>query len=204
MFELYEIARNCKFEKAEFTKKVLPIVAEFIRFDDPDVLIEYFDYWANEEQKWTNLIQKYMSSGQVTEAQSRRFHITQTIKQNFGKLADWLADINAGSNKLLSENDFALLKEAIDKRLIKPEPNLIPTPILNPNVVPATFEQFKKECHELIDNLEFSKLFEKIRKSPYNYTKPTLRQFEIRYEDGEKGARFADAIRVFVNNIKEK
>ena len=42
---------------------------------------------------------------------------TQLIEQKFGDLADWLQDINASSLELLSENDFALLKEGLYKRL---------------------------------------------------------------------------------------
>ncbi|MCB9307695.1 MAG: TIR domain-containing protein [Lewinellaceae bacterium] len=115
MFELYEIARNCKFEKDLFSSRILPVRVESIRFDDPDMLEQYFSYWESEEQKWENLIRKRTKN--ITPAQSRRYHITKDINQNFGELVDWLTDMNAKTNAILRENDFAEVKAAILNRL---------------------------------------------------------------------------------------
>lgn len=115
MFELYEIARNNKWDKKLFASRILPVPVERIRFDDPSILDHYFEYWKQEEQKWEALIQKRLN--QIAESQSKRYHNTKAIHQNFGNLSDWLTDINASTLKLLSDSDFAKVKEAIQKRM---------------------------------------------------------------------------------------
>lgn len=114
MYELFEIARNSRWEKSEFAKRVLPVRVESLKLDDPMVLDEYFEHWEQEKDKWEAFMRKRMDA--VTQAQSTRYHNTKEIQRQFGRLADWLADINSSSLKLLSENDFHLVKEAIVKR----------------------------------------------------------------------------------------
>ncbi|MFK8102184.1 MAG: TIR domain-containing protein [Saprospiraceae bacterium] len=115
MFELYEIARNNRWDKEAFTKRILPVPVEFIHFGDPDVLDYYFDYWGKQEQKWAAFLQKRI--GQISEAQSKKYHNIKDIHQNFGKLSDWLIDINSSTTSLLKENDFQQVKAAILARL---------------------------------------------------------------------------------------
>jgi GTPase SAR1 family protein len=117
MFELYEIARNARWEKTSFASRVLPVAIDRIRFDDPDVLDTYFEYWKAEETKWANFIQKRI--GQISAAQSNRYHQTKEIHQNFGDLSDWLTDMNAKTKTILSQHDFAEVKKAILARLAK-------------------------------------------------------------------------------------
>lgn len=115
MFELYEIARNSKFEKTTFGDRVLIIPIERIRFDDPDVLEQYFDYWERQLNKWKKLMERRLD--QSTGSTYARYENTKVIAQNLGNLVDWLIDINSGSLSLLSENDFQLVKDTIKKRL---------------------------------------------------------------------------------------
>lgn len=114
MHELFEVARTSEWEQAKFANRVLPIRVESLKLDDPMVLDEYFEHWEQEKDKWSTFIKKRMDT--ATSSQTRRYHITQEIQQQFGKLADWLTNMNAKSLKLLSENDFSLVKEAIVKR----------------------------------------------------------------------------------------
>ncbi len=114
MFELYEIARNSKFEKTTFGDRVLIIPIERVRFDDPEVLEHYFDYWERQLNKWKKLMERRLD--QSTGSTYARYEKTKVIAQNLGNLVDWLTDINSSSLSLLSENDFQLVKEAIQKR----------------------------------------------------------------------------------------
>lgn len=115
MFELYEIARNSKFEKTTFGDRVLIIPIERIRFDDPDVLEQYFDYWERQLNKWKKLIERRLDES--TRSTYARYETTKVIAQNLGNLVDWLIDINASSLSLLSEKDFQLVKDTIQQRL---------------------------------------------------------------------------------------
>jgi hypothetical protein len=114
MFELCEIARNCKFEKSEFRDKVIPLKIEHIDFSDPLILDEYLGYWEEQQQKWEVLFQKRI--GQLSGEQHDRYEKIKMIHQNIGKLMDWLADMNTLSPKILSENNFEIIKAEIKKR----------------------------------------------------------------------------------------
>lgn len=115
MFELFEIARNNRWDKAAFAKRILPVAIERLRFDDPDVLEVYFGHWEAEEAKWAKLIQRRMD--QISDAQYNRYQKIKEINQNFSKLSDWLTDMNSKTNTILREDDFAEVKSAILKRL---------------------------------------------------------------------------------------
>ena len=119
MYELYEIARNCKFEKDLFSQKVLPVPLEQLKLDDPIFLEEYFTYWEDEKKTWQDFVQKRMERGNPSRAQSDRLFRVQEVERHLGDLADWLQDMNAARVKLLSDNDFAPIKEAIARRLGK-------------------------------------------------------------------------------------
>lgn len=115
MFELHEIARTSQWDKTAFRTRILPIPLKRIRFDDPDILDQYFDYWEDKLRKWEAFMAK--RSRQIKEGQSKDYHRVQSIHQNFGDLASWLTDINSSNLALLSENDFEMVKKAITGRL---------------------------------------------------------------------------------------
>ena len=111
MFELYEIARNSNFDKYKFQEKVLPIMVEFIDFSRPKVLDEHFSYWEETYNEWDGLVKK--RTGQLSNEQLQRYDKIKMIHQNFGKLSDWLVDMNTLSPRLLSADNFAEIKKAI-------------------------------------------------------------------------------------------
>ncbi len=103
IFELYEVARNCKFEKDDFRECVLPIAVEFVDFSKPEVIKEYERYWKKELAGWDK----------VKGTQHEMYERVKSIEQNFGKLSAWLADMNSLTAELLSDNNFAHIKQAI-------------------------------------------------------------------------------------------
>jgi tetratricopeptide (TPR) repeat protein len=115
MFELYEIARNSKFNKEEFRQKVLPIMVEFVDFTKPNVLKEYFDYWEQEIRDWEALVQG--NTRQLSEAQFLRYNKIKLVHQNFGELVDWIIDMNSLNKQLLAANDFAVIKQSLTEKL---------------------------------------------------------------------------------------
>ena len=115
MFELMEIGRNSKWDKEEFTRKILPIPVRFIDFTKPTVLDEYFTYWEEQEEKWSKLVKK--RADKIKPAQFNRYDKIRSIHQNFGNLSDWIVDMNQGSKLELSKNNFEEVKKAILKRL---------------------------------------------------------------------------------------
>jgi len=118
MHELREIGRNNKFDKMLFTKHVLPIrVEENLKLSDPMVLDKYFDHWNEEKEKWKSFISKRLEQGNLNKSQSLRSIMIQNIHNDFGDLSDWLMDIFASTHALLSQNDYQMVREAIEKRL---------------------------------------------------------------------------------------
>ncbi len=55
MYELFEIARNCRWEKESFSNKILPVRVESVDFHDPDVVDEYYEHWEQMQNKWERL-----------------------------------------------------------------------------------------------------------------------------------------------------
>lgn len=117
MFELYEIARNSNFDKTYFTDKILPVMVEFIDFTKPTIIQKYFSYWQDEYDMWDALVKKY--SSQLAVEQLQRYDNIKMIFQNFGRLTEWIIDMNALSPRILSTNNFAHIKNEIFARSMK-------------------------------------------------------------------------------------
>jgi TIR domain len=111
MFELYEIARNSNFDKYQFSKKVLPIMIDFIDFNKPEILQEYLFVWKAEFIKWESLVKE--SAEQLSVEQFQRFNQIKKISQNFAELAGWLVDMNTLNPALLSKDNFDEIKKTI-------------------------------------------------------------------------------------------
>ena len=117
MWELREIARNSKFDKSNFSERILTVFIESIKLDRPKVLTEFFKHWQKEKSEWHEFIQIWTENGFIKRAQTERYHKVNDICSDIGDLLDWLSDLNASTIKLLEENDYALVKEAIQNRL---------------------------------------------------------------------------------------
>lgn len=115
MFELYEIARNSKLEKQGFADRILPVIVEFIPFNEPKVLDGYFDHWEKKEKEWEELVTKRVS--QISPAHFDIYTRVKKINENFSELTASLADINALNPIKLAENDFEVLKKEILRRI---------------------------------------------------------------------------------------
>lgn len=115
MHELYEIYRNGRQEKEEFSKRVFPIRAESIKMSDPMVLDDYLDYWEKQELKWKDLVVR--RADQLGNAHFAEYNKVKEINANFAQLLAFLQDMNAMSKRLLAQEDFAPVKDAIRKRL---------------------------------------------------------------------------------------
>ncbi|MEZ4773255.1 MAG: COR domain-containing protein [Bacteroidia bacterium] len=117
MYELYEIARNSGFDKEKFSKRVLPVRVESLRLDDLSVLKKYYTHWENDCTEWKEFVKQRIEKGNMSESLNRRMMIRTYIEQKLGDLIDWVQDMNASTYKLLSDNDYQIVKEAIEKRL---------------------------------------------------------------------------------------
>lgn len=115
LFELYEIARHAKWEKTAFQARILPVLVKFVNFTEPDVLDTYFAHWEKQEKKWKDFIEA--RSVQATPEQFGRYQRVKDINAHFGKLADWLADLNGSKREELSANNFEMVKQTILQRL---------------------------------------------------------------------------------------
>lgn len=111
MFELYEVARNCKFDKGLFRDTVVPIKYEFIDFTKPSIIMSYLKYWKEQQDEWEELVK--LMPDRLSKEQFDRYDKIKLVGSNIGKLMDWLADMNTLTKKLLSENDFEEIKKAL-------------------------------------------------------------------------------------------
>ena len=114
MYELCEIARQSHYDREEFRERVLPIRLESIDFKDPRVMESYIQYWRNELARWDETTKN--NPGNLAVENHQRHQRIKDIAHYFGKLTEWLADSNMLSTQQLSSNDFADIKEAINKK----------------------------------------------------------------------------------------
>jgi len=115
MFELYEIARNSKLEKQEFAGRILPVIVEFIPFNEPNVLDGYLAHWEKKEKEWEDLVTK--RAKQISPAHFDIYNRVKKINAHCSELTAWLSDINALNPIQLAENNFEVLKKEIMRRM---------------------------------------------------------------------------------------
>jgi hypothetical protein len=115
MFELYEIARNNKFDKSLFSQTVLPIrVDRHIDFSKPRTLEDIFNFWEKEEKQWAELVKKH--ANKISSEQFKRYERIKLIHNHIGELGDWLQDMNSLTLELLSQDNFAEITKIIQKK----------------------------------------------------------------------------------------
>lgn len=130
MFELYEIARHSNFDKYLFREKVLPVMVEFIDFTKPKVIEEHLAYWENEFNDWNELLKK--RAGNLSIEKMQRYDKIKMIYQNFDKLTEWIADMNAMNPKMLSHDNFSAIKKEIENMVSGVQDNITrETPVKN-------------------------------------------------------------------------
>ncbi|MEM6700070.1 MAG: toll/interleukin-1 receptor domain-containing protein, partial [Bacteroidota bacterium] len=115
MNELLLLAQDSKWNKQLFVERTLPVNVEFIAFDKPAVKIPYLKYWREQKAEWDAYITEWIN--EVSNADKTKHEYIKKISQNFSELVAWYSDINASTNALLSEDNFAQVKEVILKRL---------------------------------------------------------------------------------------
>lgn len=114
MYELYEVYRNSKLEAKGFIDKIYPIRVEQLNLNNPKVLGEYFEFWQNLEKEWEDLIVTFGT--RITVAQKSEYDKIKEIAAKLGDLLDILKDMNSLTKQILSKDNFAEIKKAIEDR----------------------------------------------------------------------------------------
>ena len=116
MYELYEIALSVGFDKHKFSNKVLPVMVERIDFSNSAVKDELLSYWRNHHQELLASAKKNLEDCLDDESVARLNRV-RNIMQSCDKLVNWLGDMNTLTPTLLSEENFAIIKQTITSRL---------------------------------------------------------------------------------------
>ncbi len=114
MFELYEAFRNSQLDKDAFIKKIIPIKVEEINLSPKGRGI-YRDFWDEKEKEWDDYVGSY--SKKISPLEMEEYNRVKSIVNNLGTMFQILLDINTLTTDLLSKDDFAEIKKAIDKRI---------------------------------------------------------------------------------------
>jgi hypothetical protein len=115
MFELYEIYRNCGMNKEAFVKKIFPIRQEEINLSDATIVNKYMDYWKTEELNLEAIVKD--KDQQTTSEQFAQYEAVKRIRAELGNLLYFLSDINSLNIELLSNNDFAAVKQSLQNAI---------------------------------------------------------------------------------------
>ncbi|MEZ4943727.1 MAG: COR domain-containing protein [Saprospiraceae bacterium] len=114
MFELLEIFRKSNSEPAEFREKIFPVVLNDAKLYDPLDRLDYVEFWMEKCRKLEEKINKVGLAN--AKAAIPDFDIYDEIMKNVGLLGGILADLNTLSPQMLSADNFAEVKNAIDER----------------------------------------------------------------------------------------
>jgi pterin-4a-carbinolamine dehydratase len=106
MFELYELYRNAAQEKDRLLEKIYPIRIEDLNIDSLDAWESLSKYWEDQYEQIRRIGIKF----------PERYHKIKCVNNALGELLEFLRDINALTVSMLSENDFAEIKNAIKRR----------------------------------------------------------------------------------------
>lgn len=115
MFELYEIFRNCKQEKEKFVERIFPFMTEPIALDDPEVLGDYLSYWEKKRESWDKLAGR----SNVGPEYHKKIHAVRDINHSFSDIVAFIQDMNKLNRKLITENDFGIIKASIQEAMKK-------------------------------------------------------------------------------------
>lgn len=114
MFELLQIAKNCRWNEDEFVRKVYPIALHQMKMTEPEFLGPLFTYWDNKEEEWKKLIQN--NSGSIRSDMYKKYDVVKEVKAQISDLISWLDKINRGSLPTLEESNFEDVKLAFISR----------------------------------------------------------------------------------------
>ena len=115
MWEMCEIYRTSKSEKAGFVQRILPFRIEQLSLNRPQTLGKYLTHWNTEFKEWDTFFQEFRE--QVGGPQWEEFQKAKKIKNTFAEVVGHFQDMNAQTKELLAENDFEVVKQAILDRI---------------------------------------------------------------------------------------
>ena len=115
MFEMFEIYRNCRFDRKEAQKKIYPIRLEALELVKPSIIGEYLDYWKNKKQEWDAHMKE--KTDQLNLSSMEIYNRIKDIYLKADDLINLLADMNSLNIGLLSKQNFLEIKNAIRKMM---------------------------------------------------------------------------------------
>ena len=86
---------------------------EQINLSDPAVLKKYTTHWENKEEEWKAII----NNPNIGVAHFKVYKNIQNINRNFSPLSDLISNLNTLNRELITENDFQVIRKAIDEKM---------------------------------------------------------------------------------------
>ncbi len=114
MYELFEAFRYSKLDKRDFSDRIFPIYTEQIDFS-PKGRTEYRKYWNDEKAEWDKYVKEHTAF--ISPSEMEQYARIRAIPDKLGTIFEILNDINTPSADLLSRDNFAEIKKAIDVRI---------------------------------------------------------------------------------------
>ena len=115
MWEMCEIFRNSRSDKGEFSSRILPVRIGDLLLNKPKTMRGYLTYWRDFHQEYADLVRDFPQ--QVGRPQLEEFNKSRNIKDQFGEVIGYYQDLNAKTNVILQQNDFAEVKKVILARI---------------------------------------------------------------------------------------
>ncbi len=115
MNELHKMYLDAQGKIENFAKQALPIWVEQLNINDISFKRELFTHWKSKEQEMQDYISDFPDM--ISPQEHKQLDMIRQAKQNISTLLAFVSDINALNPELLAKDDFAKMKETIEKRL---------------------------------------------------------------------------------------
>ncbi len=116
MFELLETYRKSNSDAEVFMDRIYPLVLEDARINDGKDRLEYVKYWQNEKKTLEHEITE-VGLGDAIDTVGDEYTTIKDVTSNIGLITKILSNINYLNPRLLSGNDFEIIRNAIEGRM---------------------------------------------------------------------------------------
>lgn len=112
MYELYLVRKN-----QDFRQRLFPFVLRSAKIHDITSMAGHLEYWGKELTKAEEAMRKLDITQTAPTGIHAKFDRLRRVVQNADEILSFVADMNTLTPDMLEEDDFATLKEAVDRQI---------------------------------------------------------------------------------------
>ncbi|MEI7726915.1 MAG: toll/interleukin-1 receptor domain-containing protein, partial [Bacteroidota bacterium] len=116
MFELLETFRKSNSDEEVFCAKIYPLILEDAKIQSGTDRLEYVKHW-NDKQKTMEKAIDEVGLALAIDTIGDEYTALKDVTSNIGLITKILSGINTLNPRLLSQNDFEIIRNALEERI---------------------------------------------------------------------------------------